>query len=109
MQKRDSKSFDSGSSFRSDVDDDTNGYNAGVANDGKKLLPTPPVWATIMASNQSVNNESTKHDTDNKTNATPAGGDSDNNKADDKDTKSDTEQSHEHEVRIMMMILSCRS
>lgn len=115
MQKRDSKSFDSGSSFRSDIDDDTNGYGAGVANDGKKLLPTPPIRSTGMASNQSVNdnninNETIKHDTDNKTNTTPVtGGDSDNNKTDDNDFKSgeqshEHEHEHEHEVRIMMMI-----
>lgn len=114
MQKRDSKSLDSGSSFRSDIDDDTNSYSAGVANDGKKSLPKPPTWATVMASNQSVNdnninNEGFKHDTDNKRNVTPATGvDSDNNKTDDNDIKSG-EQPHEHqdEVRLIMMNLSC--
>lgn len=125
MQKRDSKSFDSGSSFRSDIDDDINVYSASVvANDGKKLLPTPPIRSTAMASNQLVNdnntnNESIKHNKDIKTNTTPSAavGDSDNNKTDDNDINSgeqsqepehEHEHEHEHEVSIIMMILSCQ-
>lgn len=49
MQKRDSKSFDSGSLYRPDIDDDSNGTSSiermdrGDRSDSKIMLPTPPV------------------------------------------------------------------
>lgn len=55
MQKRDSKSFDSGSLYRPELDDDSNGTSSGERieridriertdrSDGKIMLPTPPI------------------------------------------------------------------
>lgn len=49
MQKRDSKSFDSGSLYRPDIDDDSNGTSSVERmdrmdrNESKIMLPTPPV------------------------------------------------------------------
>lgn len=49
MQKRDSKSFDSGSLYRPDIDDDSNGTSSiermdrADRSDSKIMLPTPPV------------------------------------------------------------------
>lgn len=68
MQKRDSKSFDSGSLYRPDVDDDSNGTSSMERierNDSKIMLPTPPIRKSPLATasaNQSEDHSITSID-----------------------------------------------
>lgn len=68
MQKRDSKSFDSGALYRPDVDDDSNGTSSMERierNDSKIMLPTPPIRKSPLATasaNQSEDHSITSID-----------------------------------------------
>lgn len=81
MQKRDSKSFDSGALYRPEVDDDSNGTSSMERiertdrSDSKIMLPTPPVRkspAGIPTANQSEDHSNISIDR-NKTDTTNAG------------------------------------
>lgn len=63
MQKRDSKSFDSGSLYRSQIDDGSNEV-MGNANDCKTSLPSTPARASSLstANNQSLDDNNTNGD-----------------------------------------------
>lgn len=75
MQKRDSKSFDSGSLYRPEVDDDSNGTSSMERmerNDTKIMLPTPPIrkspassTAAVVASTIPTGNQSENHNNTN--------------------------------------------
>lgn len=88
MQKRDSKSFDSGTSYRSQFDDGS-ADAIGNANDSKTSLPSTPARASmISATNQSVDENATTGDRSRYgLNNVDNGSGSDNNKGDDDENK----------------------
>lgn len=106
MQKRDSKSFDSGSLYRTDIDDDSNGTSSMERmertdrNDSKIMLPTPPIRKSPLATasaNQSEDHSITSIDR-NKTDANNTGdGLNDTNKTETEPTSAEPNEVRDRE------------
>lgn len=99
MQKRDSKSFDSGSLYRPEVDDDSNGTSSMERmerNDTKIMLPTPPIRkspaAVVAATASATATPSSANQSENHNNTN-----SDRNKIDTNNTDDDLNDSHNAE------------